>query len=59
MKKKLHTYLVRLSPHSSYKVRAFSIKGARQQVWRDIGSGYRYGWTKSDFMKRVPVERTD
>ena len=50
---KLKIYYVWLSQHTKYKVRAYSKKGARQQAWKKLAGGYKYGWTRADFLKNA------
>jgi len=56
MPKKLHTYKVWYSNHSSCKARAYSLQGAREQAWEALG-GFKFGWTKKDFMKNSSVDK--
>ena len=55
MKKRLKIYIVRYSPKATAKVKAFTAAGARQQAWQMLGGGYKYGWTKSEFMRKAKV----
>ena len=55
---KLKTYKVWYSSRSSAKVRAYSAQGARKQAWTML-DGFRYGWSKADFMKNATIERMD
>lgn len=55
---KLKTYKVYYSGRSTAKVRAYSAEGARKQAWAMLG-GFRYGWSKADFMRNATVERID
>jgi len=55
---KLKTYKVWYSDKSASKVRAFSAQSARQQAWSML-SGFRYGWSKADFMRNATVKRID
>lgn len=52
---KVKTYKVWYAGHSSGKVRAMSASGARQRAWALLG-GFKYGWSKSDFMRNADVE---
>jgi len=53
---KLKKYKVWYSNHSSAKVNAFSIQGARRQAWNMLGA-YKYGWSKADFLRNATVTR--
>ena len=55
---KLKVYKVYYSGRSSAKVKAFSADGARKQAWNMLG-GFKYGWSKGDFMKNATVGRVD
>jgi len=55
MKKKLKTYIVRYSSHATAKVKAFTAAGARQQAWKMLGGGHKYGWSRREFMKKAKV----
>lgn len=52
----IKTYRVYYSGRSSAKVKALSAQGARKQAWSMLG-GFKYGWSKSDFMKNATIER--
>jgi len=55
-KRKLKTYKVRVSPHLTYTVKAYSAEGARKKVWKDLQGAYTYGYkSKSDFLNRTKV----
>jgi len=54
----IKTYKVYYAGRSSAKVRAKSASGARLKAWSMLG-GFRYGWTKSDFMRNSDVELID
>ena len=55
---KLKTYKVWYSGRSASKVRAYSAQGARQQAWAML-DGFRYGWSKADFIRNATVQRID
>jgi len=55
MPSRLRVYKVWYSRHSSMKVRAFTREGAKRQAWEAL-RGYKYGWTRKDFMKNASVE---
>jgi len=55
---KLKTYKVWYSNRSAGKVKAYSAQGARKRAWAML-DGFRYGWSKADFMKNARVERID
>jgi len=50
----LKTYKVYYSGHSSAKVKAYNATGAKRQAWEML-KGFKYGWTKSDFMKNATI----
>ena len=52
---KLKTYIVRFSPHHTVKVRSYTSQGARAQAWKSVEGGYKYGWSKSEFLKNARV----
>jgi len=52
---RLKTYKVYYSGHASAKVRAYTTTGARRQAWNML-EGFKYGWSKSDFMKNATVK---
>lgn len=54
----INTYRVYYSGRSSAKVRARTANGARKQAWSMLG-GFRYGWSRSDFMRNATVKRLD
>jgi len=55
---KLKTYKIWYSNRSASKVRAYSVQGARKQAWAMLG-GFKYGWSKADFLKNATVKRID
>ena len=55
--KHLKDYVVWYSRNAKAKVKAFSKKGARQQAWRMIAGGHKYGWKRADFLKNAKVTR--
>ena len=52
----MHTYKVYYSGRSSARVRASTVSIARRKAWEMLG-GFKYGWSRSDFMKNATVER--
>ena len=56
MPRKLKDYKVYYSGHASAKVKAYSVKGAKEQAWKMLGS-FKYGWSKADFMKSATIEQ--
>jgi len=53
---KIKTYIVRLNPHTYYRIRAKSKENAMRNVWDDIKGAYRYGYKNwKDFKTRVKV----
>ena len=55
MPKKLKKYKVYYSKNSSAVVKAYSVKGARNQAWSMLGH-FKYGWAKADFMSNATVK---
>ena len=53
---KLHSYIVWASPRARLIVHAKSAQNARERAWNLIKDGYRYGWTRKDFLKNAKVE---
>ena len=56
MPRKLKDYKVYYSGHVSAKVKAYSVKGAKEQAWKMLGD-FKYGWSKADFMKSATIEQ--
>ena len=53
---KIKTYIVRLTPHTYYRIRAKSKENAMRNVWDKIKKAYRYGYNNwQDFKNRVKV----
>ena len=53
---KVRIYKVWYGGHSSGRVRAKSSLGARRKAWALLG-GFKYGWSKADFMRNATVEQ--
>lgn len=54
----INTYRVYYSGRSSARVKARTANGARKQAWRMLG-GFKYGWSRSNFMRNATVKRLD
>jgi len=54
-KSPLKTYKVYYSGHSGATVKSRSVAGARKKAWT-MGA-FKYGWTKSDFLRNADVDR--
>lgn len=53
---RVKTYKVWYGGHSSGRVRATTASGARRKAWSLLG-GFKYGWSRSDFMRNSTVEQ--
>lgn len=53
--RKLKRYQVAYSGHSIARVKAYTVKGAREQAWRLLTGAFTYGWKKADFMRNATV----
>lgn len=56
---KISTYYVWASKHMKFRVRAYNTVNARKNAWSMMIKGYRYGWTREDFLKNATVTKID
>jgi len=56
MRREMHTYKVYYSGRSSAKVKASSVAIARRKAWAML-NGFKYGWSKSDFLRNASVTK--
>lgn len=50
-------YQVWLSQNTGHKVEANSMREAKRKVWNSLRGGFKYGWTRRDFLDNASVEK--